>query len=263
MKSYNLKTKQQPYSTQVGEIYGKDAIFLNNVIYRNSTLVLQGSFDGDACSKGKKGSWMNFEMTFSDVMYFDVKELDLIDLDDDTYPISNFDEISNSNLITDFKKIEDKKMTDNFKHFAISTYDDVFTVVCKDLKIELGRIKPKDNEIDLNTKIKQSIDGEPENDWMTIPNNSLDKETMNTIRKDLEEDKYGLIMVHRFYWGASASHREFFNEFTDFEKYIDKNARPGDNIILYTVENTLKEYNILFDKYIPDKEGRTPIGGAY
>ncbi|MCP5098122.1 MAG: hypothetical protein GY943_21450 [Chloroflexi bacterium] len=124
--------KFQPIQTRLGTIYGRDAIFLDelDVEIRSGFIKLSGSLNGKLCSKAS-AHWYNYELVFSNILAFKVIELDSWNF---SYSVSSFDEIINSMWIQELGG----KVKPSHKHYLVQTYDDVIEVVCKSVKIQIS-----------------------------------------------------------------------------------------------------------------------------
>ena len=133
----------QPIDTEVGVIFGRDAIFLDSVIvgvYPNS-LELIGEFNSSLCSKYKdRDEFIKYNLKFSGVLAYMMTELDLRDF----LGKSSFDLVVNSEWINELNKWNSsKKLKSDHKHFMVFTYDDVFDVICQSYELTLLESRPK------------------------------------------------------------------------------------------------------------------------
>lgn len=103
------------------------------------------------------------------------------------------------------------------------------------------------------------IDG---NEWTTEGRNILSPNRLAALRNELE-NVGPVIMEHWFYYGSRSPDRIVFEEYQDIEKYLSEQVRPGDALYFWSFAKTCCDHNTLVDGKIPDKQGRTPKGGAY
>ncbi len=125
--------------TEVGRIYGRDAIYLNRVNFINEeTFEIIGFFNGSMCENLNNDSEINFILKFNKVHSFKMLE---IDFDEYEYN-SSFDVIENSKLLTKMIETDNKyhinKIDNNYKHFIFRTYDTVFEIIGKKFDLILN-----------------------------------------------------------------------------------------------------------------------------
>ncbi|MCE5170832.1 hypothetical protein LQV63_16130 [Paenibacillus profundus] len=131
MKTY------KPVETELGFISGRDAIYVYDIHYdyNRRTVTLQGEFNGLLCSDISSEEFIAYEMIFEDVYVFKSIELDvcleLMDTEEVTY--CSIGEYTESDLLETIKKARNVHL----KHYVIQTYDDVFVIACKHLKLTL------------------------------------------------------------------------------------------------------------------------------
>ena len=135
----------EPIETVAGIIYGRDAIFLDEVHfdYEKKTVELRGELNSHLCSKYKDDtdSFIGYSLSFSGVLAFAMTELDFKD-----YGNSSFDSVLNSKWLDEMRqKDHSAEVKPNLVHYLVFTYDDVFDVACEsyELKILEARGKQK------------------------------------------------------------------------------------------------------------------------
>ena len=135
----------EPIETVAGIIYGRDAIFLDDVHfdYQKNIIELRGELNSHFCSKYKddEDSFIGYSLTFSGILAFTMTELDFKD-----YGSSSFDRVMNSKWLDEIRqKDHSAKVKPNLEHYVVFTYDDVFDVACEtyELKILEAREKQK------------------------------------------------------------------------------------------------------------------------
>jgi hypothetical protein len=106
--------------TEIGFLKGRDAIFLNRIVFDTEKKVrLIGEFSLNETDR-------NFEMTFDGVIYFIAVELDF----DDRAQMESFGTIKNSAKLELFRSRDHSQKTNNeHRHYYIRTYDTVFEII--------------------------------------------------------------------------------------------------------------------------------------
>lgn len=133
----------EPIETIAGIIYGRDAIFLDDVHFdhEKKTIELRGELNSHLCSKYKddKDSFIGYSLTFSGVLAFMMTELDFKD-----YGSSSFDRVVNSKWLDEMRrKDHSAKVKPNLEHYLVFTYDDVFDVACETYELEFLEAREK------------------------------------------------------------------------------------------------------------------------
>ena len=93
-------------------------------------------------------------------------------------------------------------------------------------------------------------------------NNILSSQNLEAIRKELD-DEGPVIVEHWIYYGGCSPNHYLFYDFDDFVKYLKANVKPGDAIDVWSFHNVCNPDNALTRAKYPDKNGHTPLGGAY
>lgn len=123
---------------ELGELYGRDCIFLDVVLQTGSTLKLKGEINGHLASKIQEDIWIPYELIFRNVIKYSSCELDTYEADE-----SEVHGISGGSLLmiegSDYlKKIPvryDYPQYD-YKHFQVCTYDFIFNVFAVDYELK-------------------------------------------------------------------------------------------------------------------------------
>ena len=125
----------QPVETQIGFLWGRDAIYLTEVHYDGHDLLLEGSINGHLATKTTE-KWLRYAIVFSGVLAFRSVELDSWHHLYSPAKIekTSFAEVINSRWKTDLGG----KVTPSDKHFYFSTYDDVFDIICRDFVLNVA-----------------------------------------------------------------------------------------------------------------------------
>jgi hypothetical protein len=123
-----------PIETALGRFYGRDCIYLDCLTFEDgtSTLVLDGSINGDLCTTRQPGSFVPYSLRFRGVLAVKMVELDSCDW---SYE-SCFDEVYDSEWIRSLGG----KVTTAHRHFFVQTYDNVFDVVCEGYEFEVQKV---------------------------------------------------------------------------------------------------------------------------
>ncbi len=99
-------------------------------------------------------------------------------------------------------------------------------------------------------------------EWTTDGSKITSSDNLAKIRKVLE-DEAPVIVEHWFYRGASCPERYVFDDFENFMKYLNGNARAGDVINVWNFGKSCTEANRLAHGKCPDDQDRVPQKGAY
>ncbi|WP_419832589.1 hypothetical protein [Endozoicomonas atrinae] len=118
---------------------GRDAIYLDDVLFENRTnhLKLKGDVNSALCSKSIPEKWIPYCLTFEWVLSVKITELDTWESLRNWYNESSFDEVANSSWLAE----HGGKVTPEYKHYILLTYDDVVEVICKSYQLEFGEPK--------------------------------------------------------------------------------------------------------------------------
>ncbi|MCX5659375.1 MAG: hypothetical protein NTW19_06580 [Planctomycetota bacterium] len=100
------------------------------------------------------------------------------------------------------------------------------------------------------------------NKWTTDGRKITAPEALDAIRRCLEKEGW-IIVVHWFYYGASAPHRFVLEDFEEFTAYLEAHASAGDAVDVWSFEAVCREDNLLASGKCPDDDGRVPEGGSY
>ena len=122
--------KIEPIITEIGKIWGRDAIYLDEMKMINEmTFQLSGEITNPVEKK--------YIITFKEVYLFKMIELDFDELE---YQ-SSFDIVKNSEQVNNMIKLDKEehigKIDNSFMHFVFRTYDTVFEIIGKEYELEL------------------------------------------------------------------------------------------------------------------------------
>ncbi|SYX83164.1 hypothetical protein [Paenibacillus alvei] len=125
--------------TELGEIHGRDAIFLDDIQfnYQKKEVTLIGEISRGLCTESDDEEFIGYELLFKKVYYFNMVELDVsLQLFDHPYhDSSSFVEISNTKILRGIKNARDLEL----KQYIIYTYDDVFIIACQEFELRLKK----------------------------------------------------------------------------------------------------------------------------
>jgi hypothetical protein len=107
-------------NTELGTLKGRDAIFLEKILFNNEREVtLIGEFNSQIGDR-------NFEMTFKGIVYFSAIELDF----DKRGQVESLGTIENSERLKVFRSMDHSRKThDEHRHYYVRTYDTVFEII--------------------------------------------------------------------------------------------------------------------------------------
>lgn len=131
--------KIKAIKTELGEIHGRDAIFLDDVQfnYQKNEVRLIGEINGQLCSESNDDGFIGYELLFKKVYYFNMVELDVsMQMFDDLFNEgSSFGEILNTKILEDIKNARDLEC----KQYVVCTNDDVFVIACQEFELILKK----------------------------------------------------------------------------------------------------------------------------
>ncbi|WP_435921469.1 hypothetical protein [Paenibacillus sp. DYY-L-2] len=131
--------KIKAIKTELGEIQGRDAIFLDDIQfnYQKNEVRLIGEINGLLCSASNDDGFIGFELLFKKVYYFNMVELDVsMQMFNDPYnENSSFAEIQNTKILKDIKDARGLEL----KQYIVYTYDDVFVIACQEFELKLKK----------------------------------------------------------------------------------------------------------------------------
>lgn len=97
--------------------------------------------------------------------------------------------------------------------------------------------------------------------WGHDAPNVLAPETLAAIKRAFEGSS--LIVEHHFLFGSRAPDSFVFDDFEDFEEYVQEKVRPGDDLWFWRYHDLCRDDNAVTHGKYPDAEGKVPTGGAY
>ncbi|NOQ79297.1 MAG: hypothetical protein GQ546_07840 [Gammaproteobacteria bacterium] len=118
----------QGIKTKYGTLRGRDAIYLNSVMYKNAELIIKGEVNSELLSNYEgEHDFIPYELKFGNVIANYQIELDYYN---HSYLEYSFQEITGSDWIKKLKEIDcSNKINEKHKHFVLATYDDIFEII--------------------------------------------------------------------------------------------------------------------------------------
>ncbi|MCY1020635.1 hypothetical protein [Pyxidicoccus sp. MSG2] len=132
--------RAEPVMTELGSLWGRDTLFLDEVDYnhRGQCLTLRGTLDGMHTSVAHPSSDIPFEFRFRQFVLVQVTELDISGFMGRFKGRGIFFELKNSRWLAEARQLgHSDKATPKHRHYIVATYDDVFEVVCTSVEIKL------------------------------------------------------------------------------------------------------------------------------
>jgi hypothetical protein len=126
----------QAVVTDVGILKGRDTFFVEEVDLRlyPSTLSIAGLLNGNHASDNRLGGDLIYHVTFESVLALQMIELDSWWGNGAAESVSCFDQVIHSSWIAGLGG----KVTAAHQHYVLQTYDDVFAVICKAMRISIA-----------------------------------------------------------------------------------------------------------------------------
>jgi hypothetical protein len=122
-----------PMQTDVGELHGRDAIYLDRVTHTGQGLEFQGEINGALCGDvSRAGVWISYRLCFHSVRAFDARELEICRWS----AVSSFDEVHDSGWLRTLG------MDAQYRHYALSTYDFIYRIAATGFKFEIISQRP-------------------------------------------------------------------------------------------------------------------------
>lgn len=135
-------SKNVPIITELGKIWGRDAIYLDEMRQVGAQLVFTGEINGGLCGHNYLGDdFYKYKLTFSLVQAYSYRELDICDWE----YTSSFSEIEDSDWVRelglDRNDKWEKQYGKGYCHFLLFTYDDVYSILAKRFELVVdGRV---------------------------------------------------------------------------------------------------------------------------
>jgi hypothetical protein len=126
----------KPVQLDIGELHGRDAIYLDSVSQKAMALVFTGELDGRACrGNAPKRAWLRYRMSFFGVLAYDCRELDICRWS----LVSSFDEVEGSEWLRELTleaRARECKLGE-IHHYVWSTYDFIFRIAASRFELEI------------------------------------------------------------------------------------------------------------------------------
>ena len=100
-------------------------------------------------------------------------------------------------------------------------------------------------------------------EWTTDGRKITDSESISAIRDLLNNHGGPVLLEHRYLRGGRGPDHFVFHSFDDVVEYLTDNARAGDNIYVWNIEEFLRDAKPLAHGKCPDADGAVPKKGAY
>jgi hypothetical protein len=123
--------------TIVGVIRGRSAIYLDEIQFSKlGSVTLKGHLSGRCCSRPiNAADWIPYRLTFRPQIWMQTS----IDLHEEDGYASSVDEVVESRWIEEIRsRRAGHYVTPAYKHYVVSTYDDIFDFVAEGFTLELG-----------------------------------------------------------------------------------------------------------------------------
>lgn len=123
-----------PIRTALGELHGRDALYLDRCTQTDQHLEFEGEVNGALCGDPSLADvFIAYRLRFFSVQAFDARGLDLCPWD----RRSSFDEVRNSEWL------ETLGTDARHHHYALSTYDVVYRIAATHFEFEVLRQAPR------------------------------------------------------------------------------------------------------------------------
>jgi hypothetical protein len=115
-------------STKVGELHGRDAVYLEQLSQRRRSLSFEGEINGSLCTaEGLKNKWLGYRLSFFGVRAYECQDLDLC-----TWQlVSSFDEVRESEWLRELH------LEGQCHHYFLATYDFVYRIAADRFEFEI------------------------------------------------------------------------------------------------------------------------------
>jgi hypothetical protein len=100
------------------------------------------------------------------------------------------------------------------------------------------------------------------NNWTHDPSSNIASEQNKTKIRDALTKGY-IVLEHMHFGGGTGLDKLLIDEYEDFLTYIETKAKPGDQFVIYAIEDLFDRGLYLLKCKFPDDQGRTPRGGSY
>lgn len=161
-----MTQKAVPIETELGIIFGRDAIYLKDVVFiHDSEYCIKATVLGTNCSKIAEDVDFAFSLTFKGVLLWRAVELDFAEHELGIETDSCFDLIENSEKLANIRKYSKSKIDRGYdangkfsdqvwhQHFVLSTYDTVFEIIAQHYDLVIGEPE-KPNYISVKEVLK-------------------------------------------------------------------------------------------------------------
>jgi hypothetical protein len=98
-------------------------------------------------------------------------------------------------------------------------------------------------------------------DWVTEAPNILSGEANERVRKACDQGE--IVVQHMYFFGGRALSTHVFHDYEDFEEYLKREAKPGDQFVVFDLEDLWEKKLYAVKAKFPNSEGKVPVGGSY
>jgi len=125
---------RKPVNTALGELNGRDAIYLDQLTQTGQKVELIGEINGRLCEpKHRRSAWIRFRLTFMGVDSYESQNVDLCDWPSQ----SSFDELEPVGPIAE-------SGTSSQKEYVVFTYDWAYRFVAERFEMEVLGERPQE-----------------------------------------------------------------------------------------------------------------------
>jgi len=98
-------------------------------------------------------------------------------------------------------------------------------------------------------------------EWVTDAPNILSGEANERVRKAFQNGD--VVVQHMYFAGGRSLTAHLFYDYEDFEEYLKKEAKPGDQFVVFDLEDLWWRTLYTVKAKFPNAEGKVPTGGPY
>lgn len=136
-----------PVRTQLGELHGRNAVYLEEISQKGLTVILTGEINSDLCrGEAPKGSWLRYRLSFCGVLAYECREMEVCRWQ----TVSSFDEVEDSEwlrqlgLIARAHELKHELGSMQPRDYVLWTYDWVYRFASTRFELEILGERPKE-----------------------------------------------------------------------------------------------------------------------